>query len=167
MELVHGGDDPEGVRLAGQPPDGKGEPGELLAVVFVGGPYPSGPVYLRYDAGGEPPVWPRGLSALHRLGTGGHDYRELIIKRAQLAVHRQAASCEGQQAVELVHGGDDPESVRLAGQPPKQTQKTGRADGSQFRPNRLCLGRKTKYPRNEGGFFGFVAKITVLYSSLI
>jgi hypothetical protein len=23
-----------------------------------------------------PPVWPRGLSALHRLGTGGHDYRE-------------------------------------------------------------------------------------------
>ena len=42
-------------------------------------------MYLRYDAGGEPPVWPRGLSALHRLGTGGHDHREHGRRRSSLS----------------------------------------------------------------------------------
>ena len=36
----------------------------------------------------------------------------------------------------------------------KQTQKGNEADGSKFRPNQLCLGRKTKLPRNLGRFLG-------------
>ena len=42
------------------------------AVQAAGGAaHPAGPGHLRFDAGGEPPVRPSGLPALHRLGRPG------------------------------------------------------------------------------------------------
>lgn len=42
------------------------------AVQAAGGAaHPAGPGHLRFDAGGEPPVRPGGLPALHRLGRPG------------------------------------------------------------------------------------------------
>ena len=41
----------------------------------------------------------------------------LVVKGAQLPLHRQPPSLKGQQRLQLPGGGDDVEQVRLAGQP--------------------------------------------------
>ena len=49
----------------------RGKGSRLVITLYAKELRPAGPGHLRFDAGGEPPVRPGGLPALHRLGRPG------------------------------------------------------------------------------------------------